>query len=160
MASVIHGVGIAIWSGLFLLDGIGVTLNLSRIIAGGGVGTWFTMGYLLYLVTGFAGMVVQGTMYYLIPRISRRELYSDKLALGHFVLMNIAVVGATWMLGFAGFRGGSLALEERMSEIHPTIVVYSNPIGFCILIGVIAALLGAVNILMTLRKAVEKPLTF
>lgn len=147
-----HGLGIALWSFFFVLDGVGITLNLSRIIAGGGVGMWFTLGYLLYLVTGFVGMAVQGTIYYLVPKLSGNELYSEKLALSHFLLMNIAIMGGTWMLGIAGFQGGTLALADRVNEIHDKIVVYVQPVGYCIIIGTFAALLGGINILMTLMK--------
>ena len=152
-ASIIHGVGVAIWSGLFLLDGIGIPLNLSRIIAGGGVGTWFTVGYFLYLIIGFVGMAVQGTIFYLLPKLTHRELYSDKLALAHFALMNIAVMGTTWMLGLAGFHGGSLALAGKTTgEIHNAIVMYVEPIGYCILIGVVSVFLFVINLIMTLFK--------
>ncbi|MFP3952090.1 MAG: cbb3-type cytochrome c oxidase subunit I [Candidatus Bathyarchaeia archaeon] len=152
IASVLHGLAIALWSFLFILDGVGITLNLSRIIAGGGVGTWFTLGYLLYLVTGFVGMAIQGTIYYIAPRLSGKELYSEKLATAHFVLMNIAIVCVTWMLGIAGYQGGTLTLADRVNEIHPRIVVYVQPIGYCIIIGTLAALLGGINILMTLKS--------
>lgn len=148
-ASVLHGLGVAVWSGLFLLDGIGITLNLSRIIAGGGVGTWFTVGYMLYLTTGFIGMAVQGFLYYTISE-SRGSLFSGKLAMVHFVLMNIAVMGTTWMLGYAGFVGGTLTLEGRVSEVHTSIVGYVNPIGYFILAGVVSALIGTFNILKSL----------
>lgn len=150
VASLIHGIGAATWSGLFLLDGIGFTLNLSRIIAGGGVGTWFTVGYMLYIITGFLGMVAQGVLYHVAA--NGGEVYSEKLAATHMVLMNIAIVGATWMLGFAGFTGGSLTLAGRIAEIHGAIVVYVSPIGYCILIGIVAAIIGTYNIFMTLRK--------
>lgn len=153
VAAVIHGIGVAVWSGLFLLDGIGIPLNLSRIIAGGGAGTWFTVGYLLYMVTGFLGMASQGALYQYTASLNDGELHSDRLALVHFVLMNIAVVGATWMLGYAGYIGGSLTLADRVSEVHAAVVGYVNPIGICILIGVVAALVGAYNILMTIVKS-------
>lgn len=152
VAAVVHGVGVAIWSGLFLLDGIGIPLNLSRIIAGGGAGTWFTVGYLLYMITGFLGMAAQGALYQYAISLTDGELHSDRLALFHFGLMNIALVGATWMLGYAGFTGGSLTLAGKGSEIHAAIVGYVNPVGYCILIGVVAALAGAYNTLMTLGK--------
>lgn len=153
VASVIHGLGIAIWSGLFLLDGIGITLNMSRIIAGGSVGTWFTLGYLLYFITGCVGMGVQGAIYYFVTKLSKRDLYSEKLALSHFVLMNIAIVGATWMLAIVGFKGGTLLLEGKTAaEIHPQIVMYVSPIGYCIIVGVIAAIIGALNVLMSFAR--------
>jgi len=150
VASVLHGIGIAVWSGLFLLDGVGIPLNLSRIIAGGGAGTWFTVGYLLYLITGFIGMALQGFLYYAIGG-SRGSLFSGKLAAAHFVLMNIAVIGATWTLGYAGFVGGTLTLEGRVAEVHASIAAYVNPIGYFILAGVVAALIGAFNILKSLE---------
>jgi len=62
------------------------------------------------------------------------------------------VVGATWLLGYAGYIGGSLTLAGKVSEVHAAIVGYVNPVGICILIGVVAALAGAYNILMTLGK--------
>ncbi len=150
VAAVIHGVGVAAWSGLFLLDGIGIPLNLSRIIAGGGAGTWFTVGYLLYMVTGFLGMTAQGVLYQYAASHNEGGLHSDRLALVHFALMNVAVVGATWLLGYAGYVGGSLTLADRVSEVHGAIVGYVNPVGVCILVGVVAALAGAYNLLMTL----------
>ena len=153
IAGVIHGFGVAVWSGLFLLDGIGMHLNLSRIIAGGGVGTWLTVGFFLYMITGFLGMTAQGALYQYASSFTDGELYSDRLALVHFVLMNIAVVGATWMLGYAGFTGGNLTLAGKVSEVHAAIGGYANPVGYCILIGVVAALAGVYNILMTLRKS-------
>ena len=150
VASVVHGLGIAVWSGLFLLDGVGIPLNLSRIIAGGGAGTWFTVGYLLYLATGFIGMALQGFLYYAVGG-SGGSLFSGRLAAAHFVLMNIAVLGATWTMGYAGFVGGTLTLEGRVAEVHATIVGYVNPIGYFILVGVAAALVGAFNILRSME---------
>ena len=153
VAAVIHGVGLAVWSGLFLLDGIGIPLNLSRIIAGGGAGTWFTVGYILYMATGFLGMTAQGALYQYAASLSGGRLHSDRLALVHFALMNVAVVGATWMLGYAGYVGGSLTLADRISEVHAAIVGYVNPVGIFILVGVVAALAGAYNVLMTIGKS-------
>ena len=150
--SLIHGVGVAVWSGLFLLDGIGITLNLARIIAGGGAGIWFAVGFLFYVITGFLGMSAQGFLYQYAAKDKGGEVYSDKLAATHLILMNIAVVGATWMLGYAGFIGGSLTLAQRIAEVHGAIAVYVNPIGYFIIIGVVAAIIGAFNIAMTLKR--------
>lgn len=146
-----HGLGIAVWSGLFLLDGIGIPLNLSRIIAGGGAGTWFTVGYILYFLAGFMGMCAQGLLYHYAATKPENPIYNEKIAVAHFVLMNLAVIGATWMLGYAGFKGGTLTLQGRVAEVHAAIVGFVNPIGYCILIGVIAAIIGAYNILSTFR---------
>lgn len=151
-ASLIHGVGVAMWAGLFLLDGIGITLNLARIIAGGGAGTWFAIGYLFYVITGFLGMSAQGFLYQYAAKDKGGEVYSDKLAAAHLILMNISVVGATWMLGYAGFIGGTLTLAQRVAEIHGAIAGYVNPIGYFMIIGMVATIIGAFNITRTLQK--------
>jgi hypothetical protein len=65
--------------------------------------------------------------------------------------MNIAVLGATWTMGYAGFVGGTLTLEGRVAEVHATIVGYVNPIGYFILVGVAAAFVGAFNILRSME---------
>ncbi len=152
-AAIIHGLGIAVWSALFLVDQIGITLNFSRIIAGGGAGMWFTVGYVLYMIAGFVGNATFALVHYLLPN-SNRTVFSDKMAALHFALYNAAVVGATLLLGYAGWIGGSLALAKKGELIHTTIVVYVQPIGYFVLIGAISALVFVVNVALGLRKAV------
>jgi len=159
LAAVVHGLIVAIWSALFLVDQIGITLNLARIVAGGSAGTWFTMGYLLYMLTGVLSMAVWGAIYYFISKTLNKPLYSDKLALVHFILFNVGVVGATWLMGYAGFLGGSLALAGKAAQIHPTIVVFSQPIGIFVAIGALSTLVGASNILVSFLRKAEKPET-
>jgi len=152
LAAVVHGLIVAIWSGLFLLDQFGITLNLARIVAGGSAGTWFTMGYLLYLLTGVLSMAAWGAIYYFLSKTLNKPLYSDKLALVHFILFNMGVIGATWLLGYAGFLGGSLAIAGKAAEIHPTIVVFVQPIGVFVAIGALSTLIGVSNILVSFVK--------
>ena len=159
MASVIHGSAFAVWSALFLLDGIGITLNLSKIIAGGGVGTWFTLGYLLYLITGFIGMAVIGALYYFISRLLKRPIYSDKLALAHFALMNVAVVGAPLLLGYAGFAGGSLVIAQKTNLVHTTVVGFVNPIGIFVALGALSVLTFLVNFALTATRPARAALS-
>jgi len=152
-AAIAHGLGVAVWSGLFLTDQVGIVLNFSRIIAGGGAGMWFTVGYLLYLTAGFVGSATFATIYHLLTGSAGRSLFSSKLAAVHFALYNIAVVGATWLLGYAGWVGGSLALAGQAAQIHPTIVVYVIPIGVFVLIGCISALVFVINAALSRRTA-------
>ncbi len=152
LAALIHSIIAAIWSGLFILDQFGIPLNMAKIIAGGSVGTWLTLGYLLYLVAGVMGMAAWGWIYDLISRLSKREVFSDKLALTHLILFNVGVVGVTWPMGYAGFIGGSLLLAGRAAEVHQTIVGLVMPIGISVAIGAISTLIGAANILLSLMR--------
>lgn len=152
LAALIHGIIAAIWSGLFLVDQIGISLNLSRIVAGGSVGTWLTMGYLLYLITGPLSMAAWGAIYGPNLKNSGKSLYSDRLAWIHFVLFNIGVMGTTWLMGYAGFIGGSLLLAGRAAEVHQTIVGLVQPIGISVAIGALSTLIGVFNILRSMTS--------
>lgn len=128
-------------------------LNMSRIVAGGSVGTWLTLGYLLYLVAGIMGMAAWGGIYALISRTPNRSIFSDKLALAHFILYNLAVVGVTWPMGYAGFIGGSLLLAGKgVAEIHKTIEGLVLPIGVSVSIGVLSTIIGVINMLLSLMR--------
>lgn len=127
-------------------------MNMARIVAGGSVGTWLTLGYLLYLVAGVMGTAAWGGIYGLISSNPHRSNFSDKLATAHFILYNLGVVGVTWPMGYVGFIGGSLLLAGRAAEIHPAIVGFVLPIGVSVAIGVLSTIIGAINILLSLMK--------
>ncbi|MBS7637283.1 hypothetical protein KEJ49_00090 [Candidatus Bathyarchaeota archaeon] len=157
LAALAHGLIAAIWSGLFIVDQLGIRLNMSRIVAGGSVGTWLTLGYLLYLVAGVMGTMTWGGIYALISRTPNRSTFSDKLALAHFILYNFAVVVVTWLMGYVGFLGGSLLLAGKgVAEIHAAIVGFVLPIGVSVAIGVISTLIGVTNILLTLMRETKE----
>lgn len=157
LAALIHGLIAAIWSGLFIVDQFGIILNMSRIVAGGSVGTWLTLGYLLYLVAGVIGTAVWGGIYALISRTPNRSIFSDKLALAHFILYNLAVVGVTWLMGYVGFIGGSLLLAGKgAAEIHTAIVAFVLPIGVSVAIGVVSTLIGVTNTLLSLMREIKE----
>jgi hypothetical protein len=66
-AAIIQGAGIV---GLTILVVIGQTSfmkpEVSRVIATGGAGTWFTFGYLIYLIVGVMGAAVSAIFYHLL----------------------------------------------------------------------------------------------
>lgn len=39
--------------------------EVSRVIAGGGAGTWFTLGYFIYIIVGVIGVAVSSLFYHL-----------------------------------------------------------------------------------------------
>ena len=151
-ASLLHSVGVAVWSLLFISEGFGITLNMSRIIAGGGAGTWLTVGYLLYIITGFVGNAVFGILVNQIPHSLNKPWYSQKLLGLHLILYNVALVGVTVQLGLAGFIGGNLTLIGAVAEIHPNIVVFVDPTCILLGIGVLSVFIFFINYLITLVK--------
>ncbi len=147
-ASLIHGIIAAVWTGLWIIPG----LNLTRIVAAGWPGTFHFVAYFAYLCIGFLSMAVFGAAYHLIPQIAKKPLYSEKLALTHFVLINLGVV-ASWLLAIVGTTGGTLLMAKaKTEEIHIAIVGFSEPIAIFLTIGVLGVLVGILNLILTSRK--------
>jgi len=133
----------------------------AMIIASGSAGTWLTVGYLSYLVVGVMGVAVTALFYHFLEGTLHKKMssVSNALAWSHFVLMNVGVVAATWMLMYAGFVGGSGLLSTAVGggglnpgQVHPTIVGYVNPIGYSIIALSFGVLLGGIGFVLTLRS--------
>lgn len=147
-ASLIHGIIAAVWTGLWAVP----ALNLPRIVTAGWPGTYFFMAYVVYLCVGFLAMAAFGAAYYLIPQLASKPLYSDKLALVHFVLMNLGVV-ASWLLAIVGTTGGTLLMANtKTADIHLAIVGFTNPIGIFLAIGIFGVLVGILDLILTARR--------
>jgi hypothetical protein len=43
--------------------------EITRVIAAGGAGTWFTFGYVMYVVVGVIGVAVSAIFYYYLEKI-------------------------------------------------------------------------------------------
>jgi len=102
-------------------------------------------------VLGFAGMIALGGLYYILPKITNRPLYSRFLADLQYWLVLIGVVGFTVVLTIAGLIQGSAWLNGEtvyrlLAEIHVYYVVRAS-LGLMIFVG---AILGLYNILQTL----------
>src|SRR5512133_2474991 len=73
--------------------------EISRVIAAGGAGTWFTFGYIIYTVVGVMGVAVSALFYYYIERVLAKQYNKTRvaktLAWSHLVLMNVGTTAAT-----------------------------------------------------------------
>ena len=88
--------------------------EVSRVIAEGGAGTWFTFGYIIYIVVGVIGVAVSSLFYhYLSDRYGGGfGRATNALAWIHLILMNIGVAAAAAMLMVAGYQGGAAMLPS------------------------------------------------
>jgi len=95
-----------LWEGVF-----GVPAA-SKIVAGGGAGTWLTVGYFGFLVLGPMVMAITALFYrYVEVNLAKRfGRVTGALAWLHLVLWNVGVVGSTWLMMNAGYRGGAAAM--------------------------------------------------
>lgn len=130
--------------------------RISRTIAGGSIGTWGFLGYIVFLVVGVGMMFLSAAAYYLIPKATNRKVFNSKLALAHLVLLEAGTLGASVLLAWTGYVGGQLLLDNGPSAgtfttIHQNIVGFVAPIMVFIFLGILGGFAGLVNFALTLR---------
>ncbi len=104
-------------------------------------------------VFGFAGMTALGGMYFILPRITGKPLYSAKLADLQYWLVLIGITGFFAVLTVAGLiQGNGWLSGETVYRLLPQIYLYMvlrASLGILIVGG---ATIGLYNIFMTLRR--------
>jgi cytochrome c oxidase cbb3-type subunit 1 len=98
-------------------------------------------------VLGFAGMIALGGIYYILPRITGKPLFSRFLADFQYWMILIGVVGFTVILTIAGLvQGNSWINGETVYRILPQLHVYYLIRAGLGLMIFISAILGLYNI--------------
>ena len=101
-------------------------------------------------VLGFAGMIALGGLYYVLPKITGRPLYSRLLADIQYWLVLIVSIGFTIVLTIAGLIQGNAWLNgETVYRLLPQIHVYYVTRAALGLMLVTGAVLGFYNIFRT-----------
>jgi len=109
------------------------------------------MGFL-----GFTGMVSLGGIYFILPRITGRPIYSRRLADLQYWLILISMTGFFIILTTAGLIQGNGWLNgEALYRILPQIHLYMILRASLTVPIVGAAVIGVYNILMSLRRPEE-----
>jgi cytochrome c oxidase cbb3-type subunit 1/cytochrome c oxidase cbb3-type subunit I/II len=100
---------------------------------------------------GFAGFIVMGATYYLLPRVTGREMYSRKLGDYHFWLTMIGTIGIFGSLTMAGLlQGESWLGGEVVYRVLHELRVYFIVRGMCGVMMLIGALLFVYNVVRTI----------
>lgn len=136
--------------------------EVSRVIAAGDAGTWFTFGYILYIVVGVIGVAVSAIFYYYLEKVlgkSYNTIIKKMLAWGHLILMNVGTVATMGMLMYAGYIGGAAMLPEDVggkgfnpAQVHGIIALFIEPISISILMLMTGVVLGGLGFLLTYRS--------
>ncbi len=102
-------------------------------------------------VLGFAGMIALGGLYYILPRITGKPLYSRFLADFQYWLILIGVIGFTVVLTIVGLIQGNAWLNgETVYRVLPEMHVYYVTRASIGLIIFSSAILGLYNILRSI----------
>jgi membrane-bound ClpP family serine protease len=102
---------------------------LQPIMVGGGVGTWFLLGYLLFPTVAIVGSAGISSLVFVIEAHERRRLHYGIMLTGFILLYGGALAGC-FLLGIAGASGG-YALVIQQSTVNAAqnlLSPYVNPI--------------------------------
>ncbi|MEM1991443.1 MAG: hypothetical protein QXO76_12545 [Thermoproteota archaeon] len=118
-------------------------LMILRIIVGGGPGTWFILGYILYLAVGFTGHLGFSYLYYLAEKIEGRKL-NRLLVWLNILAMYVGITGANFALAIAGILGGyvSTILHSPSEEVRLILEPFVNPIRILSIVAIVGVLSG------------------
>jgi len=141
---------------IFLVMSLGALISewgVSRTIAGGSAGTWYTMGYLLLGIVGVIGIFLSGAAYYLFAQANGGNVYNDKLAWLHLVFMDVGSVGTSLLLAWAGLNAAAmLRAQVETTNVHLYLVQFEEPIAALAVVAGLGALAGIVNLAATLAS--------
>ena len=131
--------------------------EVSRVIASGGAGTWFTFGYLSYIIVGVIGVAVSSVFYHYLGRASFSKA-GNALAWVHLFLLNIGTSAATGMMMYAGYQGGAAMLPTAIGgrgfdaqQAHSIMAPFVEPIAISILVILAGVTVGGIAFLLGYR---------
>ncbi len=159
-ASVIDGLLAVIWT-LFIANPF-ASVSGSRVLAEGGAGSWLFTGYSLFLIVGVVAVAVTAMFYHYIESVQGKPYgrVTNYLAWGHIILMNVGVIGATFLMMWAGYTGGVASLPTSVGggglnpgQVHEEILgVYPQPIFYFVVIAVLGVLMGGLGYVIAERR--------
>lgn len=163
-AAIIQG---AIAALITFLGGFGDQLGLypvavSRVIAGGEAGTWFIMGYVMYITVGVIATAVTSLFYFHIETVQGKPYAGAAKALAwlHLILGNVGVAGSAILAMVGGYLGGAAMQPSTFGgmgwttgQVHVHILqYYTEPIAGFLLLALLGFLLGGLGYILALRS--------
>jgi len=115
----------------------------SRIVAGAGPGSWFTMGLLAYLLIGILGIGMSALFYQHVESTLGAPLarWRNIAAWVHLLLGGIGAAAASLLMAYAGFQAGAAALGTNFGGGgYDTTYIHTNILSPVVV--PIAALMG------------------
>ena len=139
-----------------------LTPSVSRVIAGGGAGTWFFVGYSMFILVGVLGVALTALFYFYLESILGKVYkgIAKGLAWAHLILMNVGIIAAAGLMMVAGYRGGRGQLPEGVGglglnpgEVHMEILaIYPVPVSIAVLVLALGIFLGGVGYALQFTK--------
>lgn len=98
---------------------------------------------------GWVEMAIFAAVYYIIPRLVRRPIFSLKLVKIHFWIHNVGLIGMVVFFTVAGVAGGLASTTSSPHEVELIVKPYLATMGMFGTLVLIANLIWAYNIFRT-----------
>lgn len=113
----------------------------------------WTIGHAHIAVLGFSGFIAIGGMWHILPLVTGRKLYSEKLVKLQFGLVMVGLTGFFFVLTAAGLiQGESWFNGETVYRVLPQLNAYMVSRAALGLFIILASLIGIYNLIMTIKK--------
>ncbi|MCS7141757.1 MAG: hypothetical protein NZ888_06190 [Candidatus Nitrosocaldus sp.] len=164
VAAVIQGLLVTILTLSAVVGQMYIKPEVSRVIAFGSAGTWFTIGYVMYVVVGVIGVAVSALFYHYLEYtlVAVYRGIARYFAWAHLVMMNAGVVGATWLMMYGGYEGAKAMLPANVgglgltaAEAHEILAPLVMPITVFVMVLAIGVILGGIGFVITYRNALS-----
>jgi hypothetical protein len=138
-AAYVTALGSMIWTILIVLPLVPLSY-LPPIMIGGGPGTWFLLGYVVYLTVGVGGFAGLSAFLFSIETYECRIL-NGRIMLTGLILLYLGVTAGSILLGIAGASGGyALTIQHAtMNAAQNLLSPYVDPITVACLVAVVGA---------------------
>jgi hypothetical protein len=170
IAAIVQGALAASATAFLLYDSQYGTPGAAKIVAGGGAGTWLTVGFLGFVIFGPLAAAVTSLFYQHLESNLRAPYtgISNVFAWLHLVLMNVGVTVATWLMWIGGWRAVNFISTTGASafcKANPTVDSCSvhvqvlgplvTPIGVFAVMAILGSFAGGIGFLMAWRRAMR-----
>ncbi len=98
---------------------------------------------------GWVEMAIFGAVYYIVPRLVRRPIYSMKLVKVHFWIHNIGLMGMVIFFTVAGYLGGQASVHSTPAEVEQIVKPLLATMGIFGTLVLVANIVWAYNIFKT-----------
>jgi putative flippase GtrA len=160
-AAIIQGLLAVILTLAIIFGQMYVKPEVSRVIAFGSAGMWFTMGYIMYILVGVIGVGVSALFYHYLEYTLATPYkgIAKYLAMLHLVMMNVGIAGSTWLMMYGGYNGAKAMLPVEVGGLglnaaaaHEILAPLIMPIAAFIIILVAGIIAGGVGFIVTYRR--------
>jgi len=120
-------------------------------------GTWMFISYFVFLIAGVAGCFVWCLIYYMVPRLYRRDSVSEFLALSQLLTFEVALFALCAFMGIdAGYYGGTLYHNAFGPVVITQLIAWAViPIGTLVVVTLLSTVTGVLNVLTATNEHVS-----